>query len=484
VNELHFPLIELAILAPVLGAVVARGAAPDGARRIALVATAVALAASLAAWADLEVVRAFEAHDRWTLLGWFPGGDPLVLDELSAPLLPLAALEFLLTLLATLRAKAVRFSFALTLVSESLVLATLSTRSPWLIVLLMAAAAVPPAIEMRRRGASTRVFWLHTGLFVGLLLAGVSLRSLGGEGPRLAGSIAIAGGVLVRCAAAPFHLWLVDLFDRASFGTAILYVTPMMGAYAALRLLLPDAPGALLRSVAVVSLVTAVYAGGMALVQRDGRRAFAMLLLSHASLVLVGLELATLLGMTGALCVWLSVGLAMTGFGLTFRSVEARVGRIDLTRYNGLYDATPTLAGLFLLTGLAGIGFPGTVGFIAVELLVEGAVQTAPFIGVVILLATALNGLAVLRVYHRIFTGAEHTGTIDLRIRPAERVAVLVLAVLILGGGLWPQPGISSRRHAAEALLEQRVTNRARLEKAPQADIAVGLSYGHNHDER
>ncbi len=38
----------------------------------------------------------------------------------------------------------------------------------------------------------------------------------------------------------------------------------------------------------------------------------------------------------------------------------------------------PSLAGFFLLTGLASIGFPGTVGFIAMELLIEGAVEYYP----------------------------------------------------------------------------------------------------------
>ncbi|TWT97959.1 NAD(P)H-quinone oxidoreductase chain 4 1 [Botrimarina colliarenosi] len=467
-NELHLPLIEIAVFAPLLGALLARQAGPDTARRCALIASGAALGCSVAVWIDLALVHAFEAHDRWALLSWLPGGDPFVIDEVSAPLLPLAALQFLLTFVATLRASAARFSFALSLIGESLVLATLATKSPWLITALMAAAAVPVAIQLKRRGASTRVFTLHMTLFIALLTAGVALKEWGGaEGTAaVAGTVAIALAVLIRCAATPFHLWLVDLFDRVSFGAAILFVTPMTGAYVALRLLLPDAPEAVLRGVAVVSLVTAVYAAAMALVQRDARRVFAYLLLSHASLVLVGLEIATLLGLTGALCVWLSVGLAMTGFGLTLRCVETRVGRIDVDRFNGLHDASPTLAGLFLLTGLASIGFPGTVGFIAVELLVEGAVQSAPVIGVVVLIATALNGVAVLRAYFRIFTGCEHASTIDLGIRPSERIAVLVLSVLILGGGLWPQPGVASRRHAAAELLRQR----AAVSAAPLAN--------------
>jgi NADH-quinone oxidoreductase subunit M len=178
--------------------------------------------------------------------------------------------------------------------------------------------------------------------------------------------------------------------------------------------------------------------------------------LSHSSLVLVGLELATPVGLTGALSVWLSVGLCLAGFGLTLRSIEARAGRLSLGEYHGLYEHVPTLAAFFLLTGLASIGFPGTVGFVGVELLVEGAVQVSPFVGVAVVVAASLNSLAVLHAYFRVFTGTRHASSIDLRSRPPERIAVMTLTLLILGGGLYPQPGVSSRYHAAVELVEMR----------------------------
>jgi NADH-quinone oxidoreductase subunit M len=212
----------------------------------------------------------------------------------------------------------------------------------------------------------------------------------------------------------------------------------------------------MLQSIALLSLFTAVYAAGMALVQREARRFFCYLFLSHSSLVLVGLEIATPIGLTGALCVWLSVGLALGGFGLTLRSVEARTGRLSLAEFHGLYEHVPMLAAFFLLTGLASIGFPGTIGFVGAELLLEGAVQVSPLVGTAVVIAAALNGLAVLHAYFRVFTGTRHPGTIDLRSRLPERIAVLVLTVLILGGGLFPQPGVASRHHAAVELLATR----------------------------
>jgi NADH-quinone oxidoreductase subunit M len=207
---------------------------------------------------------------------------------------------------------------------------------------------------------------------------------------------------------------------------------------------------------ALVSLATAIYAAGMALVQREARRFFCYLFLSHSSLVLVGLELATPIGLTGALCVWLSVGMCLAGFGLTLRALEARTGRLSLADYHGLYDHMPALGAFFLLTGLASIGFPGTVGFVGTELLMEGAVQAHPHVGMLVVVAAALNGIAVLQAYFCLFTGTEHTASVSLRSRWPENVAVLALTALILGGGLYPQPGVTSRYRAATGLISRR----------------------------
>ncbi len=197
----------------------------------------------------------------------------------------------------------------------------------------------------------------------------------------------LIGAILIRSGSVPVHCWMTDLFENASFATALLFVTPMAGAYAAVRLVLPISPDWALQSIAIISLITAVYAAGMALVQREARRFFAYLFLSNSSLVLVGLEVATPIGLTGGLCVWLSVGMSLAGFGLTLRALESRTGRMSLEKYHGLYDHMPALAAFFLLTGLASIGFPGTVGFVGAELLVEGAVGVYPVVGMLVVFA-------------------------------------------------------------------------------------------------
>jgi len=202
--------------------------------------------------------------------------------------------------------------------------------------------------------------------------------------------------------------------------------------------------------------VTAVYASGMALVERDGRRFFCYLFLSHSALVLVGLEMVTPIGLTGALCVWLSVSLALGGFGLTMRAVEARRGRLSLVEFGGFYDHAPNLAVCFVLTGLASVGFPGTLGFVGTDMLVDGAVEAYPYVGVAVVLAAALNGIAIVQTYFRIFAGSSYPSSVSLKIRMRERYAVLALAAIILIGGLYPQPYVEGRHVAAEEILLER----------------------------
>ncbi len=472
--ELHLPWLELTVITPLIGAmIVCCLTDPEVAQKRALVVTGLTLFFALGAWEDFVTLHAFEAHDHWDIVSRWLGSDAVVIDELSAPLLPLAALLFFLITLATLRTKVRRFPFTWTLVSLALLLAMLSCREPWGVIGLLAAQAIPPFFELRVRGRSTHVFVLHMTVCVVCLATGWAL--IDAEGPKSDHSILaislLAAGVLLRSGIVPVHCWMTDLFENATFGTALLFVTPMAGAYAAVRLVLPIAPDWVLQTIALLSLVTAVYAAGMALVQREARRFFCYLFLSHSSLVLVGLEVATPIGLTGGLCVWLSIGLCMAGFGLTLRAIEARTGRLSLTDYHGLYDHMPTLAAFFLLTGLASVGFPGTVGFIGAELLVEGAVGVYPVVGMLVVLATALNGIAVMHAYFRLFTGTEHTASISLRARWPESVAVLTLTALILIGGLFPQPGVASRYHAATELMSRRQVTPTHGDEHPQSAI-------------
>lgn len=458
-TELHFPWLTLGILTPVVGGFwVSRFRDAGAARRLCLLICGITLAAAGAAWADFTLLDVSAAHDPWPLVQQTLGPDVLVLDRLSAPLLALAALLHLLTAVATQRSKVRRFSFTWSLVSLAILQALLSCRQPWFIIALLSLATIPPLLELRARRKPMGVYVFHMALFVMCLVVGWSFTAAEGN-VRLHSWWAIApllAAIFIRGGIVPLHCWMTDLFEHASFGTALLVVTPVTAAYAALRLVFPIAPLWVLQSIGLVSLATAFYAAGMALVQREARRFFCYLFISHSALVFAGLESGTTLGLTGALCLWISIALSLAGLGFTLRALEARRGRLSLTEFHGVYEHTPALAVCFLLTGLASVGFPGTFGFVGTELLIDGAVEAYPHVGVAVALVAALNGIAVLRAYFLLFTGTRHMSNVSLQIGRRERFAVLALAALLLGGGLFPQPGVASRHRAAVQIQEER----------------------------
>lgn len=470
-TELHLPWLQLAILTPLLGAAwVARGRTADSTHRRAVVLSGVTLLLAAAEALDFAWIHDFEVHEHWDLTRLAVSWEGLTVDALSAPLIPLAALIYWVTILATPREKARRFTFPGALVGESLALATLSCRTPVVVAALLALGVLPPWTELRARERATRIYLGHAAVFVVLLVSGCVLLDSGSPSDTGAqvGVVLLSVACLLRAGAPPFHSWVMEFFGRASFGGALLFVAPMLGVYGVMRLCAPFAPEWLLDTIAVVSLGGAFYAAGLALIQNEPRRFFAALALSQSSIVLVGLDVGTLVGTAGALSVWLSAGLSLTGLGLVLRAVEARIGRFSMGRFLGLYNEVPTLASLFLLTGLALVGFPGTMGFVGVELLVEGSAAAYPAVGLVIVLVSAVNGIAVMRAYFRTFTGTVRPATPLLRIRQRERIAVLLISGLIIAGGLFPQIGVSSRYRAAVDLGQERRNAASRHEQSSE----------------
>jgi NADH-quinone oxidoreductase subunit M len=109
--------------------------------------------------------------------------------------------------------------------------------------------------------------------------------------------------------------------------------------------------------------------------------------------------------------------------------------------------------------GLACTGFPGTLGFIGQELLLDGAVDVFPVMGFAIVIASALTGLAVLRMYFSLFCGRSEVlahPSLRLGSRPREAWTFVALVIALLGFGLAPRPLVDSRFDASNEILRLR----------------------------
>jgi NADH-quinone oxidoreductase subunit M len=431
-------------------------------RRLAVVS---AIAMVLAALAIPLSPALGDFSIRSAALTWAPGGEDVIrIDRLSDVLVPFAAGLWLLTVAVTPRAALDRGGLRRTALATLLTVLSFLTESGVVLVLLWAASVgvFLSALADPAQRAQRRVVAVYMGASTLLLAAGVALLvGPGVHDARLetAALWLIAAAALVRKGIVPFHAWVPEVFDRGRIGPAILFNAPQVGAYMTVVLIVPRASPDLLRMIALLALGTAVYGAALALVQRSARRACGYLFMSQSALVMAGLDCTSVTALTGGLLVWLSAGLGFAGLARSVLVLEARRGRLDLTRHHGGYERMPVLAVSFLALGLACTGFPGTLGFIGQDLLVEGAVDAFPVMGFAIVAASALTGLAVLRMYFSLFCGRSderaHPG-LPLGSRPREAWTFVALVVTLIALGLVPRPLVDSRVRASEEILRVR----------------------------
>lgn len=487
-TTLPLPLCAALVAGPVAtGLLVRRVRDHHRARLLAGAAAAGFLAVALALAALLRLAGARGlVVDPWALPGWGGGRPALGVDALSAPVLALLALITAITILAWPRRMTRPRTLAALLVAEGLVAGMLTALDLGLIVLFWIAASGLALVEIRRgRRTGPRRTLAHT--WAALLLAAalcllaaavvvqVSGIRAGVDAPlhipallaRGAGdttglvALALIGvAVVLRGAVVPVHGWVPLAFEHGPPGAVLLFWAAQPGAYMFARVLAPLSPGGDPARVllAVLGLVTAVYAALLALAQTDLRRLVGFLATSHGGILLIGLATTNAEGIAGGTMLWLSASTAVTGLALITIALETRTGTTDMRRLGGLSRTLPRLAVCFLIFGLAAVGMPGMLGFVAEDMLFHGVLASYPLVAAVLLVATVLNGITVMRAYTRVFLGEPPpTGVVVPRgreLRPRERLAAAILAGLLLVLGLRPGALVSFQAGAADALAE------------------------------
>ena len=402
---------------------------------------------------------------RTSALSWRPGGEAIIrINALSSVLLPLAAGLWLLTVAVTPRAALDRGGLARTAFATLLTAASFVTESAVVLLLLSIASVWTFVSALSDQAHRTQRRIAATYLGVSTALFGIGVALLIGPGIRNARLEAaalwlIAIAALIRKGIVPFHAWVPEVFDHGRLGPTILFNAPQIGAYITVVLIVPQASSQMLRVIAILALGTAVYGAALALVQTSARRACGYLFMSQSALVMAGLDCTSAGALAGGLLVWLSAGLAFGGLARAILVLEARRGRLDLTVYHGGYERMPVLAISFLAMGLACTGFPGTLGFIGQELLVNGAVDAFPVMGFAVVIASALTGLAVVRMYFSLFCGRSDTpahSDLRLGLTPREAWTFVALVIVLIGFGLAPRALVDSRFEASDDILRAR----------------------------
>jgi NADH-quinone oxidoreductase subunit M len=252
----------------------------------------------------------------------------------------------------------------------------------------------------------------------------------------------------------PVHTWLPDAHVEAPTGGSVVLAAIMLklGAYGFLRFAMPIAPDAshyLATPMIVLSLIAVVYIAFVALAQQDMKKLIAYSSISHMGFVTLGLFIFNPLGMEGGIVQMISHGFISGALFLCVGVLYDRMHSRQIADYGGVVNTMPTFAAFAVLFAMANAGLPGTSGFVGEFMVILAAVQANFWYAFLAATTLILGAAYTLWMVKRVFFGAvgnAHVAELqDLNKR--EFLILAVLALMVLGFGLYPQP-ITELTHA------------------------------------
>jgi NADH-quinone oxidoreductase subunit M len=245
--------------------------------------------------------------------------------------------------------------------------------------------------------------------------------------------------VAIRAGVLPFHVGVAALCERAPVVQTQQLASTIALVFVHLRFVDHHAAAVELAPMIVRYGATACFAAAlMTLVQRDLRGLYRGTTAMHGGMLLAGIGTASLGNFAAALLVAVAMGLALGGLGLVITSLEARVGPVNFAGPGGLARTFPRLAAAFALFGGAGVGLPGTAGFVADDLLLHTLWMESPASTVIVILSSAMLAVATLLSFSRVFL-CQTTPSLapDMHARERFVMVMLLLGLVTLGFAPW-----------------------------------------------
>ena len=286
----------------------------------------------------------------------------------------------------------------------------------------------------RKRTSLMFFFWAHVGAVI-MLLGLMAMGFLAGgfdydvvkanvsQIPSAWIAVIVAAliiGFAVKLGAFLVHIWLPDTYTDAPTPITILISSAMtgIGAYGLIRIWIDllSGPGNYSDYAIYINiwgLITMIYGGAMALMQKDIKRVLAYSSISSMGYLLFGIGSESVLGISGAIFMYVTHAL---GKGLLFMMAGAvilQTGTRNMDKLGGLGGKMPYTAVFAMIGGLTIIGVPITSGFMSEWVLFNGALQNAvvdwsslkAVSFALAISATILTSAYILWMYKRIFYG-------------------------------------------------------------------------------
>lgn len=277
----------------------------------------------------------------------------------------------------------------------------------------------------------------------------------------------------------PVHTWLADTTEKATPGTSVLLVCVLdkIGTFGMLRFCLgifPEASQWATPLVVTIAVISIIYGALVAIGQDDVLRLIGLTSLSHFGFITLGIFVFSSQGGSGAILYMVNHGLGTAALFLVAGYLVKRRGTTLISEMGGIEKATPVLAGLLLVAGLATLGLPGLSPFVSEFLVLLAAFDYGWWVGAFAVTGIVLAAIYVLWMYQRIMTGPtppDVEDTPDGSLREVAAVAPLMVALVFFG--FYPQPLLdTSNPFVADLMQHVGVTDDEPTVATPTAEEA------------
>ena len=245
----------------------------------------------------------------------------------------------------------------------------------------------------------------------------------------------------------PVHTWLPDAHVEApTSGSVILAAILLkMAGYGFIRFslgLFPVASDFFSPLVFSLSIIAIVYTSLVALVQKDIKKLIAYSSVAHMGFVTIGIFAFNSQGIEGSIFQMISHGLISAALFLCVGVVYDRLHSRMISTYGGLVNYLPKYSFLFIVFALAGLGLPGTSGFLGEFLVLTGTFQKNYLVSMLATFGVVLGAAYMLWLTKRVIFGITNNNEIkNLKdINNLEALMLITLAILVILFGFYPSP--------------------------------------------
>ena len=226
----------------------------------------------------------------------------------------------------------------------------------------------------------------------------------------------------------PFHTWLPDAAASAQPGAAVLLVGVLdkVGTFGMLRYcfeLFPAGAKYFTPLVITLSVIAVLYGAIVAIGQQDMKRLIAYTSVSHFGFITLGVFVMTSQGVAGATLYMVNHAFATGALFILAGFLITRRGSNRIDDYGGVQQVAPLLAGLFLISGLAGLSLPGLSTFVSEFLVLLGTFSRYKVAATFATAGIILAAIYILWMYQRVAGGPVRDQVAGMKDLQAPRAA-------------------------------------------------------------